>query len=255
MLTTGTRTRWWPVVNETTESKINKIKGKEIGSGHRTRGMTRPRDPIRSDSNAYPIRLNKNNNSPLIISYLSIDHDTRDSNLENDRFLRFTRSLHLSRSLPRFRRDLNRIPRLQQSSSSSSLNCTVHTVKLVPPRPVDGGETRFTKTRLIPITTIPPPLSLSPLQHFSRIFQWHLAGSRQTPCFLSTRWRSERGNRRNEGRGRKWRWKRNEMKERKKERSGGTDTGVFQRDERAALIKLPPWWKEGGARKGRESSQ
>lgn len=43
--------------------------------------------------------------------------------------------------------------------------------------------------------------------------------------------------------------------ERKKERSGGTDTGVFQRDERAALIKLPPWWKEGGARKGRESSQ
>lgn len=31
MLTTTTTTRWWPVVNETTEWKINKIKGKKIG--------------------------------------------------------------------------------------------------------------------------------------------------------------------------------------------------------------------------------
>lgn len=97
--------------------------------------------------------------------------------LSIDRFLRFTRSLHLSRSLPRFRqqRDLNRIPRLQQSSFS----LTVHTVKLVPPRPVDGGRgneirspKRDLQTRLIPITTILDPPSPTFFAHFSVASRW-----------------------------------------------------------------------------------
>lgn len=60
MLTT--RTRWWPVVNETTEWKINKIKGKKIGCPSNEGNDTlMTRMDVR-----FVTSLNKNN-SPLVI--------------------------------------------------------------------------------------------------------------------------------------------------------------------------------------------
>lgn len=213
MLTTGTTTRWWwPVVNETTESKINKIKGKEIGSGHRTRGTTRPRDPIRPDSNAYPIRLNENNNSSLIIiSYLSID-----------------RSISTFHSLA----PSIAIPSTISTATGFKSNSTTATVLLLshgPHRETGSPETcwwgegkrdSLTKTRLTNATYSNNNDTRSPpLQHFSRIFQWHLAGSRQTPCFLSTALtkRARERTKRREGKEVE-KEDRNETKEWKKER-------------------------------------
>lgn len=241
MLTT---TRWWPVVNETTESKINKIKGKEIGSGHRTRGTTRPRDPIRPDSNAYPIRLNENNNSSLIIiSYLSID-----------------RSISTFHSLA----PSIAIPSTISTATGFKSNSTTATVLLLshgPHRETGSPETcwwgggneirspkRDLQTRLIPITTIlDPPLS--------NIFRAFFSGISLDPArhraSCQLRWRSERGNGRNEGRGRKWK-RRIETKrknERKKERSGGTDTVSNETSERPSLSWL------GGGRKGGGGAQ
>lgn len=60
MLTT--RTRWWPVVNETTEWKINKIKGKKIGCPSNEGNDTlMTRMDVR-----FVTSLNKNNSSLVI---------------------------------------------------------------------------------------------------------------------------------------------------------------------------------------------